>query len=854
MSERSALADDCSALGGVLFPGECRVTTAVTLSGGPFSFSLGETLHITDTGKITIPALAGGNSFTLGITGGLVMDTPSIAGRSAIVSDVTPATGDAGNITITATGSITLHGDGTTGARISANQGTPTGSCSGGTAGNIQLTAGTDITTELGSQITADAFHCPAGSVVLKAGRDISPDGLVESKSGLTGVGGNQRPGGGPVTLDAGCTVSIVTGTIRSQGADPGANLVEVKGGCAVIILGLIESTGPGHVVPNNPANQCGQVPGKPADSTACIRIVSGGPLTIDSTLGNNGEVSTDNGQVGGSHPSWIDLLALGDITITGDTTTPFAVHANQFVVPGSTGGIITVKSKNGAVTASGLALEADSTQQDLSGPAPGGDGGSITVEANTNVTLDTASIFARGDFVPAGGLGSGGQVSVRSFNGAISWKNGTGDVRPDGTINLQKCSGSIDTTGSSFPSPGTPTTLGDQCTGMPDVSGIDFGTCACGSSNGGGGDFCDKSSVKAVLDPVSGRFPGNLGADTVVETQNGDSIQTAINTASDSNGDGYIIIGVVAKSGGVLGGNTSQHFMISANYDPLPFALIGCSVVVHDDDTGDGLPTAWVKSSAQSPDLFIMDLHAADSDSFGWLVEGDGRTLRNVKAFDNALAGIKFAGNGNLLHGGLAQGNGGNGILVVGNANVIEESDAFLNGDDGIEVDGNNNQILKNDSGDRNKGNGGDGIEVTGAGNLLSENDAFANDDDGFDVFGTSSSNPNVIRKSRAGDRGKGNAANGIIVGGLGNGKPNPVEIDENKVKGNGLAGIVVVGSKFELRKNQSGGSSGEDNGGCEFDVAAGNFNSKDNKANGVTVLPNTDGAPFPTGCLGTP
>jgi hypothetical protein len=745
-----------------------------------------------------------------------------------------------------------------------------------GKAGDISLTAGLNLVTELGSTLSANGMPCPAGKIDAKASKDVSIDGVMISDSGNSGAGGvNQRPGGGPITLDAGCNLTIVTGTITSRGRDPGGDLVQVKGGCAVVILGLVQSTGPGHVFPQNPPNHCGPLggrPDKPADSTACVEIWSGGPLVVDSTLPNKGEVSADVGQSGGIGHSWIDLIAFKDVNIIGDTTGPFAVHANQFLND-SIGGIITVKSKTGSIFATGLAIQADATRQDMSAPAPGGKGGSVTIEANLNVDLDGATIFARGDFVAAGGYGDGGQVSARARNGTLSWQNGVGDVQPtgtgillvtpaaiQGTITLQDCTaGAIDTTGTSFPvtagAATTPSELGDSCPGdMPFIQPyVDFGTCSCGQDTGG--DFCVKAAVQSVLDPASGRFPGNLGADVVVHTDLGDLIQPAIDAASDLNNDGYIIIGVAAKPAGALGGHTTQSISISQNFGLLPFALIACSVTLHDPTPLDGEPTAHVKSTAASPDLFIMDLHAAGSvGAYGWLVEGDGRTLRNVDAFDNGLAGIKFAGNGNTMHSGATENNAGHGTLVVGNGNLIEDTDAFGNGDDGIEVDGDNNQLLKNDAGDRNKGNGDDGIEVTGAGNLLSENDAFANTGDGIDAESTSAVNPNVLKKNHAGDRNKGNGENGIIVRGTGNGKPNPVEIDENTAKANGLAGIKVVGTGFELKKNQSGGSSDQDNGDCEYDVVAGNFNAKDNKANGATVTPNTDGAPFPTGCIGTP
>jgi hypothetical protein len=54
-------ADQCAALGGALVAGECRITSAVIGSG---SFTLDETLRITDTGSITVPSLGGGNSLS----------------------------------------------------------------------------------------------------------------------------------------------------------------------------------------------------------------------------------------------------------------------------------------------------------------------------------------------------------------------------------------------------------------------------------------------------------------------------------------------------------------------------------------------------------------------------------------------------------------------------------------------------------------------------------------------------------------------------------------------------------------------------------------------------------------------
>lgn len=76
-----------------------------------------------------------------------------------------------------------------------------------------------------------------------------------------------------------------------------------------------------------------------------------------------------------------------------------------------------------------------------------------------------------------------------------------------------------------------------------------------------------------------------------------------------------------------------------------------------------------------------------------------------------------------------------------------------------------------------------------------------------------------------------------------------------DTAVDHNGEAGIfvAVTAPGHQLRRNVSGGTATHDNGGCEFDVAAGTINGPRNSANRVVVA-GADGSLFPTGCLGTP
>jgi hypothetical protein len=98
------------------------------------------------------------------------------------------------------------------------------------------------------------------------------------------------------------------------------------------------------------------------------------------------------------------------------------------------------------------------------------------------------------------------------------------------------------------------------------------------------GSDFCNKTAVTSVLSPSGTRFFGNQGLDALVRIDLGESIQAALDTVNDDNGDGYVFIGVIANANGAYGGHTTQHFEINRAY-ARPMALIGCSVTVHDDD-----------------------------------------------------------------------------------------------------------------------------------------------------------------------------------------------------------------------------------------------------------------------------
>jgi hypothetical protein len=175
--------------------------------------------------------------------------------------------------------------------------------------------AGGDIDLQPGSTIRSNGCSGGVISITTVAPGNADIDGLVESVGRVTGTGGTQAPGGGPITIKA-CNLTVSDdGVVSSRGSDSGADLVHLEG-CVVVINGLVESTGPGHNLANNPANSCSNAPtniprripvtrpGKPQNSTGCVEIWSGTTVLIDSTGTHKGEVNAEGGSISSPTPT----------------------------------------------------------------------------------------------------------------------------------------------------------------------------------------------------------------------------------------------------------------------------------------------------------------------------------------------------------------------------------------------------------------------------------------------------------------------------------------------------------------------------------------------------------------------
>ena len=360
-------------------------------------------------------------------------------------------------------------------------------------------------------------------------------------------------------------------------------------------------------------------------------------------------------------------------------------------------------------------------------------------------------------------------------------------------------------------------------------------------------------------IDDVS-VLKGSIGF--LIQTSKGSASNTSTllkSIRSDSNTGGGLGIGIKIEGNGneVRGANS-----VGSNTPGDGIRVIGNSNVLKSNrvmsNKGDGIDVTGNSNTIASNKVGEK---GTGNQGNGIVVSGASNTVDENDVFASTLLGIKVTGNFNLVYkngvGEKDKGNKGGGILITGDNNLLgkdlSQNDVFANTGIGIALAGDNNMIRKNDIGDDGKGNTGDGLRVAGSGNVIHENNVFANGGDGIDVSGGTSAKPNVLLKNDVGDRGKGNLGNGILVAGLGNGIPDPVELEQNTVKSNKLDGIKITGSGHELLKNESGGRgaypAGEQNGGCAYNVVAGNFNATGNKANDSSIA-GADRSAFPTGC----
>ncbi|HKF41839.1 MAG TPA: hypothetical protein VKG01_01935 [Thermoanaerobaculia bacterium] len=408
---------------------------------GSLTLSPGASILCNDSG----PSTASACPISIVVGGDLFMGD-----GSSILAENNFGGGSGGNIRIRVNGTLFDVGPG---AVISSRKNAATDAAG---AGGIFIAVGSlislggggvscnqdlgDVSVAPGALITSDG-NGQAGAIGIFAGNSIAVGGTVRAQ-GLTTTGR-----GGAITLGAcfGGLGTAASSVVSSRGGGPGADLVFLRGE-VVEIHGLVESTGPGQQAPNG-HNSC-NAPGRPANSTACVQVISATSIDVETEA----QINADTGFSGGTQGTgWIDFLSLGNIAIHGDLSLPFALHANQGLTNGHGGTILIRSIGGGNVTLTGRAIQANST-------SGGGKGGNVTVEATFGtVDLGQAAVMAQGSQTGGGGQ-AGGRITVNAFLGDLNGSspgevNARGGLGPTtGTVSLNFCN-DFNYTGGSTPS-----------------------------------------------------------------------------------------------------------------------------------------------------------------------------------------------------------------------------------------------------------------------------------------------------------------------------------------------------------------------------------------------------------------
>jgi hypothetical protein len=412
------------------------------------------TIHCND--DLPHPANASACDISISVAGDLILEP-----GSGIFAENRRGAGNGGDIRLDVEGDLTVRGlDGSLpGAVISSSRIVG----GGGDAGDLtaEVTGAVDL--EAGSVLAASSPGT-AGTIAI-TGDTVRVAGLVASghsrtvlASSLTGevlAGGSSSQAGGPILLKAtGAAEPALRiepeGVVVSEGRLKGGQPVFLEG-CGIEVFGLVASTSRNHGLTQ-------------------VVLRSGKGILVDGRdLGNPdaperrfGRVRADGTQQGAAG-YLVDLFARSNIQVLGPSPeTPGGLFAVSST-PGdwtlrNAGGFITAISLTSTLTATGRAFE---TGRDIFGDK----GGAVDLQAQGDVMLDGATIWAVGGFSSASDAASGGQIDIRSFQGAVSWTFGKGDVRPTGTdvaearrgtIEITACT-TLDVTGTQFPVDGSP-------------------------------------------------------------------------------------------------------------------------------------------------------------------------------------------------------------------------------------------------------------------------------------------------------------------------------------------------------------------------------------------------------------
>jgi len=363
-------------------------------------------VNITATGDLTFDGEDSGG-FPSGATSGVDTDAKGNAGgvtistnnltltNGAIVDASTFGQGNAGLVDITATGDLTFDGEDSGGSSSGATSGVDTDAK--GNAGGVTISTN-NLTLTNGGRVGALTLgQGDAGSVDITATGDLTFDG---EDSGGFPSGATSGVAPGAVGNAGGVTISTNNLTLTNGGWVDASTLGQGN-------AGLVNITATGDLTFDGENSE-----GFPSGATSLVdtgAVGNAGGVTIftnNLNLTNGGYV--DASTLGKGDAGSVDITAIGDITIDGETLAGFPGGATSLVNPGAEGnaGGVTISTTNLNLT-NGGSVDASTFGQ--------GNAGIVTIDASESIFISGAiERFRSGISANAlNGNGNGGDVNV---------------------------------------------------------------------------------------------------------------------------------------------------------------------------------------------------------------------------------------------------------------------------------------------------------------------------------------------------------------------------------------------------------------------------------------------------------
>ncbi len=383
----------------------------------------GGNVTVAATGNVTIGPIGArsGNAFGTGATGGTA-GTLDVSGAAVSLGALTTTggiDGDGGAIAVRASGTLA------TGA-IAASGGTGNTGIAGGAAGTVTLaSSGAGVTT---GSVTANGGAAGGGG------------------GGGGGAGGNGAParGGDAASVDIRGAGAMSIGAVQASGGNAsGGNAGAAAGGRSGTVTLANTSTTTGAVTVTSLTARVGAANGATTSGAAGrLEVTNNAP-----TLLQVGAIDT-SGQAGGSGGD-VRLVSAGNVTASSTIALGGGALAAGTIAAGRDAGSLTVQGVNrmlsGAVTASGTAAvvagnkDGDAGSIVVTGPAGTVTGsgtlstaaltasngaalGATTTGAAGRIVLDGSAITVNGNYTTSGtALGSGGAITLLATDGGIT-------------------------------------------------------------------------------------------------------------------------------------------------------------------------------------------------------------------------------------------------------------------------------------------------------------------------------------------------------------------------------------------------------------------------------------------------